>query len=95
MILQKVTQDEDEDFYALSQDSHWQLTNSAHQLEDNPRDLLERISSYQPQRVHCKISMQKTRDTTHWIVEDILSWVHDPSQDHDVFRRCLWISGIG
>jgi hypothetical protein len=28
MILQKVTQDEDEDFYALSQDSHWQLTNS-------------------------------------------------------------------
>lgn len=31
MILQeieKVTQDEDQDFYALSQDSHWQLTNS-------------------------------------------------------------------
>jgi hypothetical protein len=26
--LEKVTQDEDQDFYALGQDSHWQLTNS-------------------------------------------------------------------
>ncbi|KAG9839762.1 ankyrin, partial [Aureobasidium melanogenum] len=93
MILQKlerVTQDEDYDFYTLSQDTHWQLSNS----KDDSRDLLDRISNYQPQRVHCKITMQKTKGTTHWIKENILSWASDHTHGDRGYQKCLWLSGI-
>ncbi|KAG9569139.1 ankyrin, partial [Aureobasidium melanogenum] len=88
--LERVTQDEDHDFYTLSQDTHWQLSNS----EDDSRDLLDRISNYQPQRVHCKITMQKTKGTTHWIVEDILSWASNYAHGNQGHEKCLWLSGI-
>ncbi|KAH0097546.1 phospholipase, patatin family protein, partial [Aureobasidium melanogenum] len=88
--LERVTQDEDHDFYTLSQDTHWQLSNS----EDDSRDLLDRISNYQPQRVHCKITMQKTKGTTHWIVENILSWASDHTHGDRGYQKCLWLSGI-
>ncbi|KAG9529935.1 ankyrin, partial [Aureobasidium melanogenum] len=87
--IDRVSHDEDQDFYALSQEPRWQLANS-----ENEFNLLERISEYQPQRVHCKISMQKTQGTTRWIVHEILSWADKSEQRHPVHDRCLWLSGI-
>ncbi|KAH0040806.1 phospholipase, patatin family protein, partial [Aureobasidium melanogenum] len=89
-VIDRVSQDEDEDFYALSQDTRWQLADS----KNDVLDLLERISEYQPQRVHCKINMQKTPGTTCWIVEEILSWVDASEKGHPDHGRCLWLSGI-
>ncbi|KAH0396665.1 phospholipase, patatin family protein, partial [Aureobasidium melanogenum] len=88
--IKQISLDEDEDFCALSQDSRWQLANS----ENNPLALLNRISEYQPQRVHCKIEMQKTQGTTRWIVEDFLSWADGSEQGQPNHGRCLWLSGI-
>ncbi|KAI4784180.1 phospholipase, patatin family protein [Aureobasidium sp. EXF-3400] len=73
------------------QDSRWQLANS----ENDSLDLLDRISEYQPQRVHCKIKMQKTQGTTRWIVEDVLSWAKGSEPGRPDQSRCLWLSGIG
>jgi hypothetical protein len=67
----------------------------AYSLEDESRDLLDRISTYQPQRVHDKISMQKTKSTTLWIEGDILTWVYDSPKEYKDYQNCLWISGIG
>ncbi|KAH0160893.1 ankyrin, partial [Aureobasidium melanogenum] len=93
MILQaidRVSQNEDEDFCALSEDTRWQLADS----KNDVLNLLERISEYQPQREHCKINMQKTPGTTCWIVEEILSWVDESEQGRPDYGRCLWLSGI-
>ncbi|KAG9672833.1 phospholipase, patatin family protein, partial [Aureobasidium melanogenum] len=93
MILQaidRVSQNEDEDFCALSEDTRWQLADS----KNDVLNLLERISEYQPQREHCKINMQKTPGTTCWIVEEILSWVDESEQGRPDCGRCLWLSGI-
>ncbi|KAH0368016.1 phospholipase, patatin family protein, partial [Aureobasidium melanogenum] len=88
--IEQVTHDEDEDICALSEDTRWQLADS----KNDVLDLLERISEYQPRRVHCKINMQKTPGTTCWIVEEILSWVDGYEQDRPDYSRCLWLSGI-
>ncbi|KAG9513283.1 phospholipase, patatin family protein, partial [Aureobasidium melanogenum] len=88
--IEQVSHNEDQDFYALSQDSRWQLANS----ENDSLDLLDRISGYQPQRVHCKINMQKTQCTTRWIVEDVLSWAKGSEPGRPDQSRCLWLSGI-
>ncbi|KAH0267120.1 phospholipase, patatin family protein, partial [Aureobasidium melanogenum] len=88
--LQAIEKDEDDDFYALSRDSRWQLANS----ENDSLDLLNRISEYQPQSVHYNIKTQKTQGTTRWIVGDLLSWADESAQGHPDHGRCFWLSGI-
>ncbi|KAI5252859.1 phospholipase, patatin family protein [Aureobasidium subglaciale] len=90
-IIDRVNQDEDQDYFDMSQDSCWQLAKH----EGDSHSLINLISKYQSDRVHHKIKVQKTEGTTQWLTREVSTWLDHRAETSSGKSNCLWISGTG